>query len=223
MNIGTLQHTPVDALSPKVPLEALAGSIRAEHARYCASFRNAIGHALEAGRLLLEAKSATDHGRWLAWLTTHCELAERTAQGYMRLAKNSVMLLEGDPQRVADLADLSVRGAAKLLAKHKSPDINPAKAQDAVRSERESLNKIKALGKRLEQQRDCVLFLWTPAPTNAETAALVDQLVESSRRSGFRICVGEGALMVMRSKGCAAAPLEPPASVSASSESGGGL
>ena len=161
MNIETLQDTPVDALSAgqsQVSTEQLVSSIRDEHAQFCESFGKAIGHALEAGRLLLKAKSAIGHGRWLAWLAQNCDLPPRTAQGYMRLAKHPAMHLEGDPQRVADL---SVRAATAHLAKHKSPNINPDKAQDAVRSERESLKKIKALGKRLEQQRDCVLFLWT--------------------------------------------------------------
>ena len=125
----------------------------------------------------------------------------------MRLARHPATRLEGNPQRVADL---SVRAATALLAKHKSPNINTDKSQDAVRSERESLNKkIKALGKGLEQQRDGVLFLWTPAATDADIAALVGELVASSTRPGCRTDVRERALMVMRSKGCADAPLEP--------------
>ena len=111
--IQTLQDTPSDALSPEVLLEELASKIRAEYAQVCKSFGNGILHALAAGRLLLEAKSAVGHGGWLAWLATHCDLPERTAQGYMRLAKHATPLLEGDPQRVADL---SGRAANALLA-----------------------------------------------------------------------------------------------------------
>ena len=214
MNIGKLQDTRVDALSAgqsQVSTEALAISIRDEHARFCESFGNAIGHALAAGRLLIKAKSAIGHGGWLAWLTQNCELPERTAQCYMRLAKGSAMQLEGNPQRVADL---SVRVATALLAKHKSPNINTDKSQDAVRSERESLDKkIEALRKELEHQRDCVSFLWTAESIDENIAALVGKFVESITRAGCRVCVSNGTLMFTRSKGCPDAPLEPPASV----------
>jgi hypothetical protein len=91
--------------------EQLASSIRDEHAQFCESFGKAIGDALAAGRFLIRAKSAVGHGAWLAWLAKNCDLPERTAQDYMRLARHPATRLEGNPQRVPDL---SVRAATAL-------------------------------------------------------------------------------------------------------------
>jgi hypothetical protein len=212
MNIGTLQDTPDGALSAgqaQVSLEELASKIRAEYAQVCKSFGNGILHALEAGRLLLEAKSAVPHGRWLAWLAQNCDLPPRTANRYMRLAKHPTPLLEADPSRVADL---SLRAADALLTKHKSPKTNTDKAQDAVRSEQKSLDKkIEALRKGLEQQGDCVSFLWPTVATDEDIAGLVGTFVQLMTRAGCRVCLSNGALMFMRSKDCTVAPPEPPA------------
>jgi len=170
---------PADALSAgqsQVSLEELASNIRAEYAQVCESFGNAMLHTLAVGRLLLKAKSAVDHGGWLAWLAQNCELSARTANRYMRLAKHPTPLLEGDPSRVADL---SLRAADALLTKHKSPKTNTDKAQDAVRSERESLDeKIEALRKGLEQQDDCVSFVWVAETIDGDIAAAVHKFIE---------------------------------------------
>jgi hypothetical protein len=65
----------------------LAARIRTAHDAVRRSLGDALRHATEAGRLLLEAKSAVGHGGWLPWLKENCGLSERTAQVYMRLAR----------------------------------------------------------------------------------------------------------------------------------------
>jgi len=71
------------------------------HADDCV--RNAVAYALEAGNLLCQAKQKVGHGDWLSWLTQHVQVAPRTAQAYMRLAKKLPLLPAGEAQRVADL------------------------------------------------------------------------------------------------------------------------
>lgn len=56
------------------------------------------------GRCLTEAKQAIPHGEWLPWLNERVEFSERTAQNFMRLAREW-----SNPQALADL------GAAKAL------------------------------------------------------------------------------------------------------------
>ena len=51
------------------------------------------------GQRLIEAKSMIPHGEWLPWLTEHVEFSERTAQNFMRLAREW-----SNPHAVADLA-----------------------------------------------------------------------------------------------------------------------
>ncbi len=81
-------------------LDILAAKIREHHKAVGA----AIVHAIKAGQLLLEAKRKVGHGNWLPWLEANCEMSERTAQNYMRIAKVLGGLNdEAKAQRLADL------------------------------------------------------------------------------------------------------------------------
>lgn len=59
------------------------------------------------GLRLIEAKEMLPHGEWLRWLTEQVGYSERSAQGYMRLAR-----MGANPQLVADLG---VRKVLSLL------------------------------------------------------------------------------------------------------------
>jgi Protein of unknown function (DUF3102) len=102
----------VQAVDGSNYLADLAARIRAEHEASAVAMKRGLEHAINAGRLLIEAKEQLKHGQWLPWLEEHCAMSERSAQLYMRLARHAPEL-EANPQRVADL---SVRGAAELLA-----------------------------------------------------------------------------------------------------------
>lgn len=56
------------------------------------------------GQRLIEAKALLQHGEWLPWLTERIEYSEKTAQNFMRLARQW-----SNPQALADL------GATKAL------------------------------------------------------------------------------------------------------------
>lgn len=56
------------------------------------------------GQRLIEAKALLQHGEWLPWLTERVEYSEKTAQNFMRLARQW-----SNPQALADL------GATKAL------------------------------------------------------------------------------------------------------------
>jgi hypothetical protein len=95
-------------------LPILAAAIRAEHEAARATARSAVEHALKAGELLLEAKSALSHGEWLPWLREHCSPSERQAQKYMLVfSRKDELELKSDSG-----ADLTLAGAlASLPAK----------------------------------------------------------------------------------------------------------
>lgn len=59
---------------------------------------------LGIGQRLIEAKEMLPHGEWLPWLTERVEFSERTAQNFIRLAREW-----SNPQALADL------GATKAL------------------------------------------------------------------------------------------------------------
>ena len=94
--------------------------------------------ALEAGTLLLKAKKLVSHGQWEGWLSSNCEVAPRTAQAYMRLAKSVPLLEESKAQRVADLP---IREAIRAIAtgpakplQSRHPNVFLAKRDDADRA-----------------------------------------------------------------------------------------
>lgn len=118
-------------VSGTADLLALADKINQEHRLCEQSMREGLAHAINAGNLLIEAKSLCPHGTWGDWLQDNCEVSERTAQAYMRVARGLPML-EAKAQRVADL---SFRDAVKLLAEP-TPD-----------GEREQLKRVIAEGR----------------------------------------------------------------------------
>ena len=134
---------------PVIALVDLAQRIRATHRKAEHSAREAVAYAVEAGQLLIEAKAQVPHGQWLPWITEHCEMAERTAQAYMRVARELPKLDDGKAQRVADMP---LRDALRALAE----------PQEVVRSPllalyRKALTEIKAATAALERgdRTDC--------------------------------------------------------------------
>ena len=96
---------------------SLATRINHEHERCAAAAQTAIGHAIAAGELLIEAKGSVGHGGWSAWLAANFAASDRTAQGYMRLARHA---------KTQGLADLGVEGALRQLAAPRAPAVHPA-------------------------------------------------------------------------------------------------
>src|SRR5262245_22020705 len=82
--------------------KTLASRMHASHAACETALRASVSHALEAGRMLLKAKERCGHGQWLPWLTANIAVSERTAQSYMKVAKNW-STVEAKAQHVADL------------------------------------------------------------------------------------------------------------------------
>jgi hypothetical protein len=78
---------------------------------------------MEAGSRLIEAKTLVPHGGWLPWLRDNCDISERTAQLYMKLAKNKVAI----DAKSATVADLGIRGAIAEITRLMEPesDIDP--------------------------------------------------------------------------------------------------
>jgi hypothetical protein len=53
-----------------------------------ASHRTTLDHAIAAGEAPIEAKAMMKHGEWSPWLLRDTELAPRTVQDYMAVARN---------------------------------------------------------------------------------------------------------------------------------------
>lgn len=118
------------AIVPKDPtLPGLADEIRAAHAEASEHLAAGAAASIRAGEALIAAKKMLKethgHGNWLDYMTLECGLKERTAQVYMKLAREKEKLeplLTPNPQRPAFLsqtAALQFLSAAKQKVKRK--------------------------------------------------------------------------------------------------------
>src|SRR4029077_15336972 len=82
----------------------LAAKVKAEHTAVDAALKESVAHAIKAGELLIEAKALLKHGQWLPWLAEHCSISDRSAQLYMRIAKNREMVEAQIRNGAADLS-----------------------------------------------------------------------------------------------------------------------
>jgi hypothetical protein len=80
------------------PLDDLAGRINQAHQQAQQAASDAVQHAVQAGKLLAEAKAQVEHGQWLPWIAANFKGSARTA---MHLASKLNAL--PNAQRVARL------------------------------------------------------------------------------------------------------------------------
>ncbi len=92
-------------------LNSIASRINEAHRACEEAAASAVGHAIRAGELLIEAKAEAGHGNWLPWLEQNFEGSEDTAQVYMKLARRKDELPNTEHAR--DLT--SIRGALRAL------------------------------------------------------------------------------------------------------------
>src|SRR5918996_452882 len=97
----------------RVKLDSLAFYIKRNHEWAHDHAHKAVDHALTTGKLLLQAKALVPHGQWGAWLKNNCSLTDRTAQRYMRVARDLPKL---DAAKSATVADLPLRALDEFLA-----------------------------------------------------------------------------------------------------------
>jgi hypothetical protein len=112
-NTNTAQRRTAQAFDGSNSLADLAARIRAFHQATAEALRRSVENAMAAGDLPIEAKAQLKHGQWLPWLRDHCAMSERTAQLYMRCAKNRAAIEE--QVKSATVADLTLNEAAAVL------------------------------------------------------------------------------------------------------------
>ena len=106
-----LVNEPVSVESKS--LDDLAARINHEHSAVVAAFQKSVIHAEAAGLLLIQAKEQVRHGAWETWIGKHTTFSPRTAQGYMRVARELPKL---EPEKARRVADLGLRQALEFIA-----------------------------------------------------------------------------------------------------------
>ncbi|MDV7210122.1 DUF3102 domain-containing protein [Azotobacter beijerinckii] len=117
-------------ITAEASLATLAASINRCIREAESAARTAVELAIEAGQQLNTAKEQVPHGQWESWLSENVEAAPRTAQAYMRLAREVPLLSAEEAQRVADLP---LREAMKAIATQPSAPANPRMPNMRVR------------------------------------------------------------------------------------------
>jgi hypothetical protein len=138
-------------------LSDLAQRFQSHHLQVQQHLADAKKGAADAGDVLWRAKEKLQHGQWLPWLKEHCQVATRTAQQYMQIAKNYSLVsrqpgfAEMTLQEVAQFAGKARRchsrkAHADALSENR-PEIEAPQAKRRPMSEKEfdrRLNEIKA-------------------------------------------------------------------------------
>ncbi|MCZ6653209.1 MAG: DUF3102 domain-containing protein [Planctomycetota bacterium] len=106
---------PDSIVTQATNLSQLAMRINEEHAKAEAAMRDGLSHAVEAGKLLIEAKAQHKHGGWLKWLAANFTSTPRTAQNYMWL---SVRML--DEAKAKSVSHLGCVAAVQHLRREES-------------------------------------------------------------------------------------------------------
>ena len=103
---------------PDKELAALAVRIKCEHEEVRKGLMSSVIHAIKAGEALSKAKEKVKHGEWSRWIHNNCELSERTAQLYMRMAAKRTAIEEG--QNRNGVAEMSLRGAIAVMTNQRA-------------------------------------------------------------------------------------------------------
>ena len=158
---------------------------------------------LTIGRCLTEAKQSLPHGEWLPWLNERVELSERTAQKFMKLAREwsnpntladlgaskALMLLalpESERERLAEdhnVIDMSARQLEQAIRERKEAQEAAAKAQAEASAAEQARAKMaedmKLLNARLSgAQEDREQAAQAVARLEAQLAELKEKPVE---------------------------------------------
>jgi hypothetical protein len=141
------------------PLDELAEKIKAEHQAIVATMqgKGLLLRAIKVGQDLIEAKAKLDHGQWLPWLKDKCDLKERSAQRYMRLAEGRKKIEAEAKAKSVTLSDFTLSAAAKVVKPPQQQQQSNGQQQQSSHSPQTSDGIDKLIGtliKKLKEMRE---------------------------------------------------------------------
>lgn len=156
---------------PQEPLREL-GVIEGEILFY----KRQAGRAfLEIGKRLNEAKAQLSHGEWLPWLRERVDISERSAQDFMRLAR--------EYSESAEIADLGASKALALLALEASERERFAAEKHDVDGVEKSVSEMTAKElKKVIEERDAARQTMEAMKARAEVAEQSREKMEQDMR-----------------------------------------
>lgn len=136
--VGSTSMAAMELAQPAAAQERTIETITAEIITLKTDAGNAI---IGIGQRLIEAKEMLPHGQWLPWLTDQVEFSERTAQDFMRLAREW-----SNPQTLADLGKakalklllLPAAERENFMEAHDVPNMSTRELEQAIRERDEA-------------------------------------------------------------------------------------
>jgi hypothetical protein len=161
------------------------------------NLREAVQHALRAGRALVAAKTQLPHGKWMAWLRANFDRDIGTAARYMRLADNwhsapniqqsesirqALRLIAEDNRQVEPIEVQPERRAPELDAEPQSPE--PVESDDVDEpeiepEERPSIRKVSAETRKVAEGKKPKTPEVTPVLVDDDEMVLYHRVGES--------------------------------------------
>jgi hypothetical protein len=148
------------------PALQMAERIEAAHQAAIGAARTAIEHAIECGKLLLEAKAQIGHGGWLAWVDANLSFGHRQAQKYTRLAEFSTKVPNANSN-----SHLTIDGALAAIAEPAQKPSRPkAKPLNPKEQEKKPVNRPDLVG----AVRD-LNVAWSPREIETATSVMTEE------------------------------------------------
>ncbi len=150
--VKTMQGAPATMPAEERDIEVITAEI------ICLKQQTA-QNILEIGHRLNEAKEKLPHGAWLPWLTERVEFTERTAQKYMRLARewpNTKALSDLGLTKAFSLLTLPVEERDQFAEENNVIDMTSRELERAIRERdeaRQGLEAAQADAKTAEESR----------------------------------------------------------------------
>ena len=133
-DLGALIAQPMAPPAEERDIETITGEIL--------DAKRAGGEAiLTIGRCLIEAKDMLSHGEWLPWLTERVEFSPRTAQNFMRLARewsNTQTLADLGASKALALLALPPEERETFLEEHNVVDMSARQLEQAIKERDEA-------------------------------------------------------------------------------------
>lgn len=127
-------ETAAAEISAERTIETITGEIL--------DLKSQAGEAIiQIGERLIEAKELLPHGAWLPWLAEEVEFSERTAQNFMRLARewrNPQALADLGKEKALKLLILPVEEREAFLQEHDVVDMTSRELEHAIRERDEA-------------------------------------------------------------------------------------
>ena len=137
---------------------------------------------LGIGQRLIEAKEMLSHGEWLPWLTEQVEFSPRTAQNFMRLARewsNTQTLADLGASKALTLLALPAEERDSFIQEHNVIDMSARQLEQAIKERdqaRQAAEQAEADKRAAEQARDKM----------AEDMAIANAALEATREERQR-------------------------------------